>query len=86
MAVGIWAFHSNGVCHSTSLSAIIATTRNPGLDDMSEGHSLGAFPLDREVGRTKLKFGGVEIAGKGERVAFGRINEVIDLKKGGLYI
>ena len=86
LVVGIWAFYTNGVSHSTSFSAILLTTRNMGLDEISEGHSLGVFPLDPDLGSTRLKFGGVQIEGKWNRAAFGRENEVLDLKVGIRYI
>ncbi|KAH9206119.1 hypothetical protein DL95DRAFT_233747, partial [Leptodontidium sp. 2 PMI_412] len=85
LVIGIWAFCTNGVSHSTSFSAILLTTRNMGLDEISEGHSLGVFPLDPDLGKTKLKFGGVQIEGKWNRAAFGRENEVLDLKVGNKY-
>ncbi|KAF7881782.1 uncharacterized protein EAF02_006470 [Botrytis sinoallii] len=34
--LGLYAFYTNGVVHSTALSAIIATTRNPDLDILAE--------------------------------------------------
>ncbi|KAL6718596.1 hypothetical protein ACLMJK_002830 [Lecanora helva] len=43
--VGFFALHYNGVAHSTAFSAIIATTRNRELDEVSRGHSSGALPL-----------------------------------------
>jgi hypothetical protein len=69
--LGIHAFGSNGVAHSTAFSAIVATTRNPALDDLSKGHSLGSFPLDKETARVKLKFGGIEVKEKCTRARFG---------------
>ncbi|KAH6699072.1 hypothetical protein BKA61DRAFT_583110 [Leptodontidium sp. MPI-SDFR-AT-0119] len=86
LVIGIWVFYTNGVSHSTSFSAILLTTRNMGLDEISEGHSLGVFPLDPDLGKTKLKFGGVQIEGKWNWAAFGRENEVLDLKVGNKYI
>lgn len=47
--VGFFALHYNGVAHSTAFSAIIATTRNRELDEVSRGHSLGALPLDLDT-------------------------------------
>jgi hypothetical protein len=84
--LGIHAFRSNGVVHSTAFSAIVATTRNPALDALSEGHSLGSFPLDKEMAKVKLKFGGIEIGDKGVRAGFGFAGEVSELRKQGTYI
>jgi hypothetical protein len=80
---GLYAFYTNGVVHSTSLSAIIATTRNPDLDVLAEGHSLGALPLSEKMRNVKLRFGAMK--GEMERVALGREENVVGLKKGGVY-
>jgi hypothetical protein len=86
VGLGIYAFHSNGVAHSNAFSAIIATTRNPGLDVLSEENSLGAFPLDKEAAKVRLKYGGVENGKRRKRAAFGMADEVTELKKGDFYI
>lgn len=84
VSLGLYAFHTNGVAHSTDFSAIIATTRNPGLDILSErGYT---FPIDRETSKARLRFGGVDIGKKGERAAFGIAEEVTELKKGKAYV
>jgi hypothetical protein len=84
VSLGLYAFHTNGVAHSTDFSAIIATTRNPGLDILSDrGYT---FPLDREASKARLRFGGVDIGKKGERAAFGIADEVTELKKGKAYL
>ena len=72
------------MAHSTDFSAIIATTRNPGLDILSDrGYT---FPIDTEASRARLRFGGVDIGEKGERAAFGIADEVTELKKGKAYM
>lgn len=84
VCLGLYAFHTNGVAHSTDFSAIIATTRNPGLDVLSDrGYT---FPLDRKTSEARLRFGGVDIGKKGERAAFGIADEVTELKKGKFYM
>ncbi|KAE9364981.1 hypothetical protein N431DRAFT_488253 [Stipitochalara longipes BDJ] len=84
--LGIHTFRSNGVAHSTAFSAVFATTRNPALDGLSKGHSLGSFPLDKEMAKVKLKFGGIVVGEKDLRAGFGLAGEVSELKKWGTYI
>jgi len=95
VAVGLYAFHTNGVSHSTAFSAIIATTRNPELDELSRGNSLGAFPLNLEAGGVKLRFGGIRVgcSGEEEQASFGIERQDEDLgqklsmlKRGGKYV
>lgn len=86
VGLGIYAFHSNGVAHSNAFSAIIATTRNPGLDVLSDENSFGAFPLDKEASKVRLRYGGVDSGKQWKRAAFGMADEVTDLKKGNFYI
>ncbi|KAG4433198.1 hypothetical protein IFR05_011306, partial [Cadophora sp. M221] len=57
ISLGMFSFHRNGVIHSTSFSAIVATTRNRDLDGLSQGHSLGTVPVDKRLRRTRLRFG-----------------------------
>ncbi|CAD6446802.1 0a3e53ad-cc74-4819-a71a-6b31110dcbe1 [Sclerotinia trifoliorum] len=57
VVVGVFAMHSNGVVHSNSFSAIVATTRNPELDECLGRSSLGAEPLQTDSEDRKLKFG-----------------------------
>lgn len=59
VAVGIHAIKSNGVVHSNSFSAIVATTRNPELDEILGRSCLGAEPLRKDPGQCRLKFGPV---------------------------
>ncbi|KAM0135251.1 hypothetical protein ACHAO1_005336 [Botrytis cinerea] len=57
VAVGVHAIHSNGVVHSNSFSAIVATTRNPELDKFLGRSCLGADPLREDSEQRRLKFG-----------------------------
>lgn len=76
----------NGVAHSTAFSATVTTTRNPALDSLSEGNSLGSYPLEKQVANVKLKFGGIEVGEKGVRAGFGFAGEVSELRKRALYV
>jgi hypothetical protein len=69
---------------------MVATTRNPQLDRLVEGSSLGALPLDQEMRKTKLKFGellgdGQEKGGLTGHIAFGFEDAVLNLRKNGKY-
>ncbi|KAI9647616.1 hypothetical protein NHQ30_004001 [Ciborinia camelliae] len=57
VVVGVYAMHSNGVVHSNYFSAIVATTRNPELDECLGRSSLGADPLQRYSESRRLRFG-----------------------------
>ncbi|TVY51811.1 hypothetical protein LSUE1_G010187, partial [Lachnellula suecica] len=57
LLLGLYSLLSNGVAHSASFSALITTTRNSRLDELSRGHSLGALPLDEKVLGAELRFG-----------------------------
>jgi hypothetical protein len=91
--VGLMAIHSNGVCHSTSFSAIMTSTSgNPQIGELSKGQSLGAKPLSRSVAKKKLRLGVIKLA-KNEaekdewgdpinRIGFGLDGTVMKLIKG----
>lgn len=92
---GIYSFYVNGVEHFSSFSALIATTRNPDLDILSEGHSLGALPLDSDVANVRLRFGVLvreergtteDGAEGGEHIGFGLAERVVKIKRGGAYV
>ncbi|KAF7883988.1 hypothetical protein EAF00_011300 [Botryotinia globosa] len=55
--IGISSCISNGVTHSTIFSALIATTCNPELDALYKGHCMGPLPIDKEMAKTRLRFG-----------------------------
>lgn len=89
VAVGIYSLLSNGVAHSMAFSAIMATTRNAGLDSLSEGQSLGALPLDDQVKDVKLRFGGMSdehSSRDGRRLGFGFEHGVQPIEKFDRYI
>ena len=91
ICLGFYSLHSNGVAHSTSFSALITTTRNPRLDTLSRGHSLGALPLDKRVLGAKLRFGELNEGGgdwgAGEtHLGFGFAENVGMLRRRGRYV
>jgi hypothetical protein len=81
--LGAFAFRQNGVSHVSSFSAIVATTRNVELDALTEGQCLGALPISKDFGRTRLRLG---IIGKStekvDHVAFGLEGNVQHLQRG----
>ncbi|KAF5873500.1 uncharacterized protein Bfra_004961ia [Botrytis fragariae] len=94
-AIGLHSMHVNGVSHSNSFSAIMLTTRNPDLDILARGKSLGSDPLSKIIKNTKLRFGPLvsqhgpekrESDDSPRHVAFGLEGSVDELKKGGKYI
>ncbi|KUJ11656.1 uncharacterized protein LY89DRAFT_594462 [Mollisia scopiformis] len=92
--IGLYSIHLNGVTHSMNFSSILATTRNPDLDVLTRGASLGAEPLKTDISKVKLRFGPLLDSKEGERgdddegihVGFGRANKVGTLRKGKSYI
>jgi hypothetical protein len=69
---------------------MIATTRNPQLDRLVEGSSLGALPLKKEMRKTRLKFGelmgdGRENGGVAGHVGFGFEGNVLNLRRNEKY-
>lgn len=84
---GIFSFMKNGISHDSSFSAIMTTTRNPELDILTKGQSLGA--LEESLKKTILKFGAVAESSRYEstkRAAFGLDGSVTSLRKGQKYI
>lgn len=55
--VGTYALYANGVTHGTNFSAILQTTRNSTLDELSRGKELGTEPLDADFAKVRLRFG-----------------------------
>ncbi|KAK5663975.1 hypothetical protein OQA88_187 [Cercophora sp. LCS_1] len=53
--VGRSAYYQNGVSHNITFSAFMSTTRNPGLDRLTEGHSMGTMPLVESVKNAELQ-------------------------------
>lgn len=64
---GLYSIHVNGVSHSMNFSSILATTRNPNLDVLTRGASLGAEPLKTDISKVKLRFGPLLDSKSGER-------------------
>jgi hypothetical protein len=101
-AIGFYSLYVNGVSHSTSFSAIIATTRNSDLDSLTKGASLGAEPMKMGVDKTRLRFGPLINTNDGEdsrrkaesngafqvapHIAFGFEETVGYLQKGAPYV
>lgn len=91
--IGIFSVYANGVSHSSSFSAIIATTRNSDLDSLTQGLSLGAEPLQTHIMEAKLRFSsllGRETSYTTEqdsvpRLGFGLEEKVGRLRKGQAY-
>jgi hypothetical protein len=77
--LGLRAVWLNGVCHGSSFSSIMSTTRNKHLDDVTSLYSLGAVPTPRKVGQVGLRFG--ELKGE-KRAGFGVGDEVVKLVRG----
>ena len=65
--LGLFAYFSNGVSHDNSFSSIVCTTRDIHLSKLNAHERLGALPLEKKVGRTKMKFdvGDMAEAGRG---------------------
>ncbi|KAE9368373.1 hypothetical protein N431DRAFT_470085 [Stipitochalara longipes BDJ] len=93
--IGIVSLIKNGVNHDGSFSAIMATTRNPDLDEISQGACLGStkdiaakkvmFGVLTQISSPKVKRGEGYSSGYGEVVkhtAFGLEGSVVRLKKG----
>ena len=85
--IGLLSTYSNGISHSNSFSSFIATTRNPELDSIfGGGQCLGAVPLDKEVARTRLRFGALvgdrkdveDLDGNAERDGMMKMREGIE--------
>ncbi len=94
VGVGLHAISRNGYSGDTDFSTFLATTRNPELDGLLVGYSLGIWPLSKEVRRTRLKFGelvhseGAD-AGNGQgdaHASFGFPDTVRDLVRGKKYV
>lgn len=59
VGVGLHAIAANGYVAQTNFSTFLTTTRNPDLDGVAAGSCLGAWPMSREVRKTRLRFGEV---------------------------
>jgi hypothetical protein len=54
--IGLYAFAANGVAHSESVSAILATSRHVDIDALSQSQYIRTGRLPKQLGNTKLKF------------------------------
>ena len=98
LLIGAWTIWEDGTTFSTGFARIMATTRNPTLDEMSRGACLGNDPFPVELMKRKLQFGALRedmsivdmsdgFVG-GESVghcAFGVPEEVAPIRRGMLY-
>ena len=73
IAIGGYSFYINGYSVDTKFSSIVATTRNPDLDKLTEGHCLGEWPMSKDVLDSRLRFGELSGTSTGGRAhaAFG---------------
>ncbi|KAK4221314.1 hypothetical protein QBC38DRAFT_504994 [Podospora fimiseda] len=90
VAVGVISLFRNGVSHQIGFLTFLLTTRNPRLDSLTIGESMGAMPHSKRVTDTKLRFGFIKGSyddGRREttRVGFGFEDEVEPLVKGMAY-
>ncbi|KAI0845703.1 hypothetical protein F5Y00DRAFT_245797 [Daldinia vernicosa] len=80
ICVGFAALLSNGYTSSTAFSAVLLTTRNPDLDRLSTGNTLGAKPLPNPIRDTKLRFGMLRTEGSESQTGFGLDGTVTPLE------
>lgn len=80
VAMGLYSFRTNGVSHSTAFSAVVATTRNPGLDIISDSRNGEMSDVKLRFGAITTKSDGLGRNGSGSgsvrRLAFGLEDEV----------
>ncbi|OCK88416.1 uncharacterized protein K441DRAFT_681887 [Cenococcum geophilum 1.58] len=53
---GSYAFYLNGVSHDATVSTFAATMQNPGIKEILQRQPTGAQPIDRSIGKLKLRF------------------------------
>ena len=81
--LGLRALFLNGICHDTSFSSVMSTTRNRYLDELTIGYSLGSASTPHGLSKVRLRFGELRDDEQGEaRAAFGLERDTIPLKKG----
>ncbi|KAF2822427.1 hypothetical protein CC86DRAFT_448215 [Ophiobolus disseminans] len=98
LLIGAWTVWEDGTTFSTGFARILATTRNPTLDEMSRGACLGNDPFPVELMQRKLQFGALqEDTSMGDmsdgfsgcesvgHCAFGVPAEVAPIRRGMLY-
>jgi len=78
--IGAYMLFLNGTDAEMSFSQFLVTTRNPTLDRLCQGSSLGGEHISKDLLKTKLIFG--EVPGGDEpHAGFGVEEEVLPLKK-----
>ena len=82
IGIGGITLWSNGIVSSTTFSAILLTTRNPDLDSLAKGYSVGSDTLPAAIADVRLKFGRVDSERLTEHAAFGIEGTVTTLRKG----
>lgn len=82
VGVGGAALWSNGVTSSTVFSTVLLTPRNPDLDRLAEGRSLGSDPLPKDIGKTRLRFGCLDLGESMARAGFGVEGTVTLIRRG----
>lgn len=93
LIVGAIALRQNGLVSEISFSQVVATTRNPELDKMMQGNSLGRSDLKpRSLYRERLRLGELKeqdsalLASGAAHTAFGRPENVGPIRRQGYYI
>ncbi|KAK6512134.1 hypothetical protein TWF481_001026 [Arthrobotrys musiformis] len=93
LIVGAMALRQNGLVSEMSFSQVVATTRNPELDKMMQGNSLGRSDLKpRSLYGERLRFGELGeqdsalLASGAAHTAFGRPETTRPIRRQGYYI
>ncbi|KAK6333421.1 hypothetical protein TWF718_011234 [Orbilia javanica] len=93
LVIGAIALRRNGIVSEMSFSQIVATTRNPELDKMMQGNSLGRSDLKpRTLYGERIRMGELKeqdtalLASGAAHTAFGRPDNVIAIRRQGYYI
>jgi hypothetical protein len=91
IVVGSVSLSHNGMCSDTTFSKILVTTRNPTLDRVVmsyPGVALGGDPMPKELERTELQFGVIDVKRDDENTpllmphtAFGLAKETSPINK-----
>ncbi|KAH9909637.1 hypothetical protein F4778DRAFT_712103 [Xylariomycetidae sp. FL2044] len=82
VTLGGHCFYKNGYSMDTTFSSFVTTTRSKDLDKLSEGHSLGQWPMLKDISEAKIKFGSLaDPAAEHAAFAFPSSVDSVDLKK-----
>jgi hypothetical protein len=79
VGIGLLSFSFNGVSMKTGFLSIMASTRNPDLDEMAKGVCLGAEGTMEDFKKAKVRFGEIgrfatARGGPGDHVGFGLVD------------